>query len=82
MNLFLLSKWYFLIFFLLTGCYFSSFAQTALKGHVTDSKTAETLIGADVYIEKGTTMLNTAVKLDGTYTFNNIQAGNYKLQVT
>jgi TonB-dependent receptor len=82
MNPFLLPKSYFLLFFLLTGFCFSSFAQTVLKGNVTNSKTGETLIGATVHIEKGPTTLNTSVKLDGTYTFNNIQAGNYKLQVT
>ncbi|HTH83018.1 MAG TPA: TonB-dependent receptor [Mucilaginibacter sp.] len=82
MNLPLLPKSCFLLFFLLTGFCFSSFAQTVLKGNVTDSKTGETLIGATVHIEKNATTLNTSVKLDGSYTFNNIAAGIYHLQVS
>ncbi|MEO8884925.1 MAG: TonB-dependent receptor [Mucilaginibacter sp.] len=53
-----------------------------MQGTVSDSKTGETLIGANVRIEKGTTVFNTAVKLDGTYQFKNIPAGSYKLQVS
>ncbi|MDB5031358.1 TonB-dependent receptor [Mucilaginibacter sp.] len=81
MNITLLPKPYFLLILLLTGLCYSSFAQT-IKGHVSDSKTGETLIGATVHIEHGNTILNTPVKLDGTYTFNNVPAGSYKLQVS
>ncbi|WP_259069434.1 TonB-dependent receptor domain-containing protein [Mucilaginibacter sp. X4EP1] len=55
-------------------------AQT-IKGNITDAKNGETLIGATVHIEKGTYQQNTTVKLDGTYAFKNIPAGEYKLQV-
>ena len=61
---------------------FTALAQTVLKGQVTDTKTGETLIGATVHIENGNTVLNTSVKLDGTYTFNNLKAGDYKLHVS
>lgn len=56
-------------------------AQT-IKGHVTDAKTHETLIGATVHIEKAGFQRNTAVKLDGDYVFKNIPAGTYQLKVT
>ena len=55
-------------------------AQT-IKGSVTDAKTGETLIGATVHIEKGDLKLSTTVKLDGLYTFKNVPAGTYTLQV-
>lgn len=56
-------------------------AQAIIKGKVTDAKTGEPLIGATVHIEKDAVKLNQAVKLDGSYTFKNIGAGVYKLQV-
>jgi TonB-dependent receptor len=55
-------------------------AQT-LKGNVTDAKTGEALIGATVHIANTNLKLNTSVKLDGSYTFKNVPAGTYKLQV-
>jgi len=60
---------------------FSATAQT-IKGNVSDAKTSETLIGATVHIENGSTVFNTTVKLDGSYIFKNIPAGNYKLTVS
>ncbi|WP_214070399.1 TonB-dependent receptor [Mucilaginibacter sp. dw_454] len=82
MKLILLPKSYLFTIFLLTAICLPSFAQTILRGHVTDSKTGETLIGAAVHLENGAATINTSVKLDGTYTFNNMAAGNYKLHVT
>ncbi len=55
-------------------------AQT-IKGNVTDAKNGEILIGATVHIEKDNVQLNATVKLDGVYTFKNVPAGVYKLQV-
>jgi TonB-dependent receptor len=80
MNTILLRKPYFILFFLLTCLYYSSFAQT-IRGNVTDAKSGETLIGATVHIEHNNSSLNATVKLNGTYTFNNVPAGSYKLQV-
>lgn len=70
------------LFLFFISCSFTTIAQTVLKGQVTDTKTGETLIGATVHIENGNTVLNTSVKLDGTYTFNNLKAGDYKLHVS
>ncbi|MDB4921981.1 TonB-dependent receptor [Mucilaginibacter sp.] len=81
MNPFLQFKHYLVLFFLLTSFNISSFAQT-IRGNVSDAKTKETLIGATVHIEKEDFKSNTTVKLDGTYVFKNVPAGNYKLQVS
>lgn len=70
----------FLLTIILTGLSTVLRAQT-IKGNVTDAKTNETLIGATVHIQKDNFQLNTLVKLDGVYTFKNVPAGTYKLQV-
>jgi len=57
------------------------YAQT-IKGHVSDAKSGETLIGAAVHIERDNFKLNTTVKLDGTYVFKNVPAGTYQLSVS
>ena len=80
MNISLQIKRCFFLSFLLTGFYFSSFAQT-IKGNVSDAKTGETLIGATVHIENGSTNFNTSVKLDGSYLFKNVPPGTYQLHV-
>jgi len=69
-----------LLFFSAAFC-FSASAQT-IKGNVSDAKTSETLIGATVHIENGSTVFNTTVKLDGSYDFKNIPAGTYNLRVS
>ena len=56
-------------------------AQT-IRGHITDAKNGETLIGASVHIENGSFKSNTTVKLDGTYIFKNVPAGTYTLKVS
>jgi len=56
-------------------------AQT-IRGHVTDAKNGETLIGATVHIENGNFKSNATVKLDGSYIFKNVPAGTYKLKVS
>jgi len=75
-----LKRSYLLLFFLTVFC-FSASAQT-IKGNVSDAKTSETLIGATVHIENGSTVFNTTVKLDGSYDFKNIPAGTYNLRVS
>lgn len=81
MNIYILFKRCFLLFFFLTAFHLASSAQT-LKGSVSDAKTSETLIGATVHLENGDKVYNTTVKLDGNYIFKNIPAGNYKLNVS
>ncbi len=71
----------FLLLFFFTAFCFSASAQT-IKGNVSDAKTLETLIGATVHIENGSTVFNTTVKLDGSYDFKNIPAGTYSLKVS
>jgi len=56
-------------------------AQT-IRGHITDAKNGETLIGATVHIEGTNFKSNTTVKLDGNYIFKNVPAGIYKLKVS
>jgi len=75
------SKQYFLLIILIASSYLSSLAQT-IKGSVTDVKNNETLIGANVYIEKDDFKQNTTVKLDGAYIFKNVPSGVYKLHVS
>jgi len=53
-------------------------AQT-IKGSILDAHSGEPLVGAYVSL-KGTDM-RTMVKLDGTFLFKNIKAGNYELAV-
>jgi TonB-dependent receptor len=81
MSLFLQTKRYLLLLFLLTGFCLSALAQT-IHGNVSDAKSGETLVGATVHIEHGSTVFNTTVKLDGDYTFKNVPAGDYKLHVS
>jgi len=56
----------------------ASSAQT-IKGKVTDAATGEPLVGATVKLED--TKFATIVNLDGSFTFKNIPAGNYKVKV-
>ena len=74
-------KRFFLPLFFFTVFCFSASAQT-IKGNVSDAKTLETLIGATVHIQNGSTVFNTTVKLDGSYDFKNIPAGTYNLKVS
>lgn len=58
-----------------------SFAQTGnIKGVVRDSRTNETIIGANVVIEGTTTGASTHI--DGSYQILNLVPGNYNLVVT
>ncbi len=51
-----------------------------IKGRVTDARTGEPLTGATVYVE-GTRRLS-AVRLDGTYSFDKLPEGTYKVKVS
>jgi TonB-dependent receptor len=69
------------LFILLLVCSTTLLRAQTIKGNITDAKSGETLIGATVHVENGTYQQNTTVKLDGTYVFKNVPAGEYKLQV-
>jgi outer membrane receptor protein involved in Fe transport len=69
-----------LLIIFLTGIYFSSFAQS-IKGKVFDNKTGEPLTGATIKIERGDFKRSASAGLNGSYSFNNLQAGTYKLEV-
>ena len=58
-----------------------AFSQTGtIRGVVKDSRTSETIIGANVVIEGTTT--GTSTQLDGSYQISNLQPGTYNLVVT
>jgi len=78
MHCFLQFKRY-LLLFLLSGLCLSSYSQT-IKGKVFDNKTGEPLTGATVKIEQGDFKQSTSVRLDGSYVFNNLHTGDYKLK--
>jgi outer membrane receptor protein involved in Fe transport len=80
MKSFLQLKRIFLLLFLLTGFYFNSVAQ-AIKGKVFDNKTGEPLTGATVQIERGSFKQSQSARLDGSYFFNDLQYGTYKVKV-
>jgi hypothetical protein len=72
-----------LLLFILTFLTFhtTTFAQTGkISGIVTDAKTGEHLIGANVIIE-GTTM-GAATDVDGYYVILNVQPGTYNLRIS
>jgi TonB-dependent receptor len=65
----------------LIGCCltFLSFAGT-IKGKIRDSKTGEPMTGATVTLEPSHRTVT--VKLDGTFTFRAVHAGNYRILAT
>ncbi len=65
--------------FLLTGLYFTSFAQT-IKGTVTDKATGEPLIGASVTLTNNSGVKRSiSVGLDGIFIFNKVASGSYEI---
>ncbi len=52
-------------------------AKSSLNGKVVDNKTGEALVGVTVQIEG--TEYKAYTDLDGNFTFNNINPGNYNL---
>ncbi len=58
----------------------AAFGQGSLSGTVTDAKTGEPIIGANVVIQSTTT--GTATDLDGKFLISNIAAGTYNIQVS
>ena len=67
----------FLLFFLFSTAV--SFAQS-LKGKVVDAGSGEPLVGASVKLENTSSIA--LVKLDGTFVFNKLKAGTYKVSVS
>ena len=67
-----------LLLCLLTGWCFSSFAQS-IKGKIFDSKTGEPLVGATVKIAQGEFKQFTTARLDGSFLFKDLRAGDYKV---
>ncbi len=56
------------------------FAQGSIAGTVTDGKTGEPIIGANVIIPG--TQLGVATDIDGKFLLSNVKAGTYNLQVS
>ncbi|KAF0239539.1 MAG: TonB-dependent [Prolixibacteraceae bacterium] len=52
-------------------------ASVALVGSITDANSGESLVGVEVKIEG--TDLKTYTDFDGTFTFNNVKPGEYKV---
>jgi hypothetical protein len=70
-----------ILFSLIIPFAFSVSVQAAtIRGQVTDSKTGETLIGVNVFIEGTST--GTATDLDGYYSIENIESGTYSLVIS
>jgi outer membrane receptor protein involved in Fe transport len=78
MNLFLQPKQLLLLLFLISGLCFSSLAQT-IKGRVTDAATKEPMVGATILLKE--TGKSQVVQLDGYFTFKNLKADDYTLEV-
>ncbi|MBX2961445.1 MAG: carboxypeptidase-like regulatory domain-containing protein [Cyclobacteriaceae bacterium] len=69
----------YLALFILIGV--STFAQTgSITGKITDSKTGEEIIGANVAIQG--TSVGDATNLDGKYTIANVKPGTYSLVIS
>ncbi|MEI6265483.1 MAG: TonB-dependent receptor [Sphingobacteriia bacterium] len=68
------------VFFFFTFSLFSLnvFSQT-IKGKVIDKSTSEPLVGASVQIVG--TKMSTLVKLDGSYVFNQVKPGDYRIKI-
>lgn len=71
-------KVYFLLFILISS--FQAIGQGSIAGKVTDSKTNEGVIGANVVIV-GTTQ-GAATDLEGNFLISNVKEGTYTLQVS
>lgn len=61
-------------------CYWSVFSQGSISGTITDAKTKEAIIGANVVIQGTTTGAQTDV--DGKFLIPNLTAGSYTLQIS
>lgn len=66
--------------FIITVLIYTIGYSQVIKGKAVDASTGESLVGATVKL-KGTGFV-TLVKLDGTYSFSKIPAGNYKLTIS
>lgn len=66
-----------LLVVVLTG---RSFSQGSISGTVTDLKTGETIIGANVVIQG--TQIGSATDIEGKFLLGNVAAGTYTLQIS
>ena len=57
-----------------------TWAQGSISGTVKDSKTGETVVGANVVIEG--TITGASTDIDGNFLINNLEVGRYNLQVS
>jgi len=59
----------------------NTYSQTgSLKGIVIDSKTKETIVGANVYIEN--TSIGATTDFEGKYEIKNLKEGNYNIKIS
>ncbi len=56
------------------------FGQGSIAGKITDSKTGEAIIGANVIIQG--TVIGAATNIDGDFLINNVKEGTYTLQIS
>lgn len=69
-----------LLFSIFSLCFCRVFAQGSISGTITDVKTNEAIIGANVVIQGTTTGAQTDA--DGKFLISNVKAGTYNLQVS
>ena len=70
-----------ILFFCFLSVTFYSLAQNgSISGIVTDAKTGETVVGANVVIQG--TSVGSATDMDGKFTIPNVKPGSYNLSVT
>lgn len=57
-----------------------AYSLSIIRGEVTDSLTARSLVGANVFLVR--TALGSATDIEGSYRIESVRAGNYKLRVS
>ncbi len=57
-----------------------TFAQGSIAGKITDSKTGEGVVGANVVIQG--TVQGSSTDIEGNFLINNVKEGNYTLQIS
>ena len=67
------------LLFLLNLYTIQSLSQGSISGKVTDSKTGEGVIGANVVIQG--TVQGSATDIEGNFLINNVKEGTYVLQI-
>ena len=69
-----------LLLALLSFCFLNTFGQGSISGTITDAKTKEAIIGANVVIQGTTTGAQTDV--EGKFLISNVKTGTYNLQIS